>query len=96
MNELYPIGSLVTVKNIPTPLMVIGYLPVINDRIYDYIGVPYPTGLVSMKSTMVFDHTLIEECIAEGYKDEDCEVILQAIPRYISGVVAANKAKEGE
>lgn len=96
MNELYPIGSLVTIKNTPTPLMIMGYLPIVKERVYDYIGVPYPTGLISEKSTMAFDHVLIEELVSKGYEDEDCKVILQAIPRLVSGVVAMKVAKEEE
>ena len=96
MNELYPIGSLVMVNNIPTPVMVMGYLPIVSGRLYDYIGVPYPTGFISSKSTMVFDHKLVEKLVAKGYEDEDCDAFLQAIPRFVSGVVATKVAQEGE
>ena len=96
MNEFYPIGSLVMIQNVPTPIMVMGYLPSVNERLYDYVGVPYPTGFVSPKSTVTFDHKLIEKCVAEGYADEDCKTILKAIPTYVSGIVANKAAKEGE
>ena len=92
MNELFPIGTIVTIKGINKPVMIIGYLPKVNERVYDYMGVPYPTGMVSEKSTLVFDHGVLEKLVAEGYKDEDGDKLLKAIPRLVSGLAAMQEA----
>ena len=95
MNELFPLGTIVTIKGINKPVMIIGYLQNVNGRIYDYMGVPYPTGLVSPQSTIVFDRGVLEKLVAEGYKDEDGDVFLKAIPRLVSGVAAIQEAQGG-
>ena len=96
MNELFPLGTIVTLKGINKPVMIIGYLQNVNGHVYDYLGVPYPTGLVSPKSSLVFDHGVLEKLVAKGYEDEDSKVFLNAIPRLVTGVAAYNQAQKGE
>lgn len=96
MNELFPLGTIVTIKGVKKPVMIIGYLQKVNGRVYDYMGVPYPTGMVSQKSTIVFDRGLLDRLVAKGYQDEDGEAFLNAVPRLVSGIAAYQQVQEGE
>ena len=96
MNELFPLGTIVMLKGIKKPVMIVGYLQNVNGRVYDYLGVPYPTGLGSSKSTLVFDHGTLEKLVVKGYEDEDSSVFLKALPRLVSGVAAYQEAQKGE
>ena len=49
MKNLLPIGSVVLLKDATKKLVIIGILQVnpSENKIYDYLGVPYPEGYVS-------------------------------------------------
>ena len=96
MKELFAIGSIVTIKGITKPVMIMGYLHSANGKMYDYIGVPYPSGLISKQSAIAFNHEFLETLVAEGYKDEDCGNLLKALPRLVSGAAAIKEAQKGE
>ncbi len=93
MNNLYPLGTIVTIKGVQQAVMIIGYLQKVNEHIYDYMAVPYPTGLTSMNSAIVFDSAMLSTLVAEGFKDEEGEAFLNAVPRLVSGVAAVQEAK---
>lgn len=95
MKNLFPVGTIVTIKGMGQPLMITGYYQVYEEKVYDYVGVLYPTGLLSKQSTMVFNHEMLEGLVAGGYKDEDCEKLLKAMPRIVSGLAALSQVKEG-
>jgi len=70
MKEILPIGSIVLLDGATDTLMIIGYLPKGIDEVKrDYMGVPYPTGLMDMDSVKAFNRTDIKEVIFEGNKD---------------------------
>ena len=74
MNTILPIGSVVKLKGIETPVMIFGYLQQTSlkpDIVYDYIGVPYPAGNVSINQQAGFQMTDITEVLFEGYKAEE-------------------------
>ena len=96
MNELLPIGSLVILENISKPVMILSYLPEHKGRVFDYLGVFYPVGLVSNKSAMIFNQSGIEKLIVKGYEDEDCRKFLPTIPLAVSEMIAEAEAKKGE
>ncbi len=66
--KLYPIGTIVHLKGIAHPIMIIGFYQVYEEKVYEYVGVPYPTGLVSTNSTMAFRPRLIERCWPKAMK----------------------------
>jgi len=71
-----PIGSIVLLKNNFTMYMISGYVNKNeNGKINDYMGVPYPYGLISFDSLYFFDHKDIEEVLYIGYKDKDYEFL---------------------
>ena len=78
MNRILPIGSVVLLKDTSQPVMIFGYLQEslsTNKELYDYIGVPYPMGNISIKSQIGFQMTSIREVLFEGYKTEDFKPI---------------------
>lgn len=74
MNKILPIGSVVLLEDTSQPFMIFGYLQEslsTNKELYDYIGVPYPLGNISIESQIGFQMTSIKEVLFEGYKTED-------------------------
>lgn len=70
MKEILPIGAVVLLEGATDSLMIIGYLPKgIDDNERDYMGVPYPTGLMDIEDVKAFNRKDIKEVIFEGNKD---------------------------
>ena len=74
--DLLPIGSIVTLKDVDeeAKFMTIGRLAVKNgggdDTIYDYMAVPYPTGLED-NELYFFNRDDISRTYFIGYQDQD-------------------------
>lgn len=68
MENILPIGAVVLLEGAKDPLMIVGYLVKgVDGSERDYMGVPYPVGLVSMDFVKGFNHVDIREVIFEGY-----------------------------
>ena len=74
MKKYLPIGSVVMLKNGSKPLMVAGYPFVMtkNDK-YDYMGIGFPEGMISLEYVLMFNHNDIKEVLHMGFvfKDSD-------------------------
>ena len=71
-----PIGTVVLLKEGKKRLMITGFCPATTNngekKSYDYCGVVYPEGVVTMKETFLFDHAQIKKIFHMGlYKDEE-------------------------
>lgn len=78
MNSIVPIGSVVKIKKSQKLIMIFGYLqthPARPDKIFDYVGVPYPEGNLDLRAHVGFFDEDIEEVVFEGYKGEDFDAI---------------------
>lgn len=74
MNRILPIGSVVLLEDTSQPIMIFGYLQEsmsTNRVLFDYIGVPYPMGNISIESQIGFQMTSIREVLFEGYRNDD-------------------------
>ena len=97
MNELLPIGSIVLLEGGKKKTMIIGILQFNAenpDKMYNYLGVPYPEGYMGKGSSYLFNHTDIAEVIFRGYEDQEREqlfVMLEQI--YQETEKAVNKAQ---
>lgn len=62
MKTLLPIGSVVTLKGATKKLMIIGALVQKQDadKIYDYMGIPYPEGYIDSQTMFLFMHDDVE------------------------------------
>lgn len=78
--ELLPIGTVVLLKNATKKIMVIGFLSKDaedeNSAIYDYVGCPYPEGVVSNKQYLLFNRSQINHVYHNGYIEKE-ELVLK-------------------
>jgi len=73
-----PIGTLCSVNDSNQELMIVGYSVVVEKK-YDYVGVPYPGGIINRDSYYFFDANQISKVVYEGYKNESYD---QFITKY--------------
>ena len=70
--ELLPIGSVVLLKDAKKRIMITGFYVKENensDKIYDYVGVLYPEGVVQSNKNLVFNHSQIDKIYFRGFND---------------------------
>lgn len=82
--EYLPIGSVVLLKNGIKKAMIIGIMPIITDKngeqkSFDYTGVLYPEGLLSMEASFVFNHIQIMDVVFRGYENLEREEFISHI-----------------
>lgn len=77
--KLFPIGSVVLLKNAEKELMVIGILPKNDDVQYDYLAVLYPEGYINDKYVFLFNHDDILEVKYIGYMDASYQMFRSSI-----------------
>lgn len=75
MTEVLPLGTVVLLKEATRYVVVIGYSIVEQgkDKVWDYLGCPYPVGVVSTNSNLLFDKEQIEKIVHRGFSDEEGE-----------------------
>ena len=66
-----PIGTVVLLQNGTKKVMINGYCPVTDGKIYDYSGVLYPEGVVDPTKSLIFNHNQIGQIFYMGYQDEE-------------------------
>ena len=72
--KLYPIGSVVKLRDAEKELMIIGILPTNEDVQYDYLAVLYPEGYINDKYVFLFNHDDILEVKYLGYMDSSYQM----------------------
>lgn len=84
VQELFPIGSVVKLRNGIRPLMIFGIKQtnLETNEEYDYIGVLYPEGNMGDKTQFLFNHEDIEEVISKGYTDETWEDFIKRMREF--------------
>ena len=68
--ELLPLGSVVLLKDAKKRIMITGFYVKENensDKIYDYVGVLYPEGVVQSNKNLVFNHSQIDKIYFRGF-----------------------------
>lgn len=90
MKNLLPIGSVVLLKDATKKLVIIGILQVnpSENKIYDYLGVPYPEGYVSSDNNFLFNHSDINDIIFLDMKTLSVKLLLKP---WISYTIKKNK-----
>lgn len=81
MKDLLPVGSVVLLKDATKKLVIIGILQVNSEqnRIYDYLGVPYPEGFMGADNNFLFDHEDINDIIFTGYTNPEREGFMKVM-----------------
>ena len=70
--EYLPIGSVVLLKNAKKRVMVTGFYvkeEEKSDKVYDYVGVMYPEGVIQSDKNLVFNNDQIEKVYFSGFSD---------------------------
>ncbi len=73
MNTILPIGSVVKIRDVDTPVMIFGFLQETSTKpgiVVDYVGVPYPAGNINLVYHLGFQMTDITDVLFEGYRTE--------------------------
>lgn len=73
MKNLLPVGSVVLLKDATKKLMIIGILQVKPDeeKLYDYLAVPFPEGYIGETNNFLFCHEDINDIIFTGYENPE-------------------------
>ena len=64
---LLPIGSVVLLNEAEKKLMIIGILQRNGEEVFDYVGCPYPEGLLDSENLFLFNHKDIAEISYLGF-----------------------------
>ena len=73
MKELFPIGTVVLLREGTKPVMIIGFYVSgeKDDKIYDYLGCLYPEGVLTTSENLVFNHADISQLIFRGLETNE-------------------------
>lgn len=86
-NSLYPIGTVVLLKEGEKAIMIIGYAFIDTsdqNTVYDYCGCLYPEGIIASDEFLLFQHENIEKVLNLGYINDDAEVFLDGLSNRVS------------
>ncbi len=75
-NKLYPIGTVVQIKNAKVCYIIIGYCVKGEGKVYDYSGAMMPFGHEPGERIFMFNHDDIEKVVHEGYSSESYEFLM--------------------
>ena len=76
MKNLLPLGSVITLEEATKDIMIIGTQVKVedDDKVYDYLGVPYPEGFIDSEMLLMFMHEDIEKVSFIGYVDAKYQI----------------------
>lgn len=81
--NLLPVGSVVSLKEATKKIMIIG-IAVNNEssnKVYDYIGVPFPEGYVDSETMFLFMHEDIEKIEFLGFVNAETQGFRAALAK---------------
>jgi len=88
MEEKYlPVGTVVRLKDGQKNLMVIGFMASANEtgnRVFDYMGVLYPEGVISSDMNFLFNHDQIEQVLFKGFVNEEETTFKRRLSEFIT------------
>lgn len=75
MNDFYPVGTILKLKNDVLQFVIVGYNNAYEGKKYDYVAVMAPVGIEPLlksikKNLFFFNHEDIEAVYSLGYIDE--------------------------
>lgn len=82
---LLPIGSVVQLKEAEKKLMIIGVLQKNGDgKTYDFMGCPYPEGVLDSESMYLFNHSDIKDVSFLGYDDIERQMFVKNLEKELN------------
>ena len=97
MEKYLPIGTVCTLNVTNRKYIIMGYFSIEYSseiKMYDYVGVPYPEGMLLRNKTISFNHDDIVEVDFLGYSDENFQVFNNILTKQSSGVEAVEDDNE--
>lgn len=86
MSRLLPVGSVVAVAEAGAPLVVIGRaLRDADGLVWDYLGAPYPEGLIDADHSLLFSRDKVEKVYFMGLRSARDDALVKAIDEYLEG-----------
>lgn len=84
MREKYlPIGTIVTLKEATVKLMITGFCMLNTEDpeagVFDYCGIPYPCGEISLEGKALFNHDQIQEINHMGLESDEFNEYIENI-----------------
>ncbi len=94
--DILPVGSVVRLEGADALVMVMGFEPNLDgDEIADYLGAPYPMGLISEDTALAFDSSAVAEVCHRGFWDDEAERGVAAVRRFHAATTDAyNRLRE--
>ena len=73
-----PLGSIVLLKDATRKIVIVGYLvkEESNNKYWDYLGAPYPLGVIDPNKNLLFDREQIDKVVFTGYSDEEGKKVI--------------------
>ena len=99
MAEYLPVVSVVLLEGGKKKTIIMGILQMdaeTPERVYDYLGVPYPEGYLGQGSSYLFDHSDIAQLVYCGYNDAERQGFMQSIDALCQSVKTAINEKDGK
>lgn len=96
MKDLLPVGSVVMLDGGSKKTVIMGILQFNlekQDRVYDYLGVPYPEGYMGKGSSYFFNYDSIIEVFFRGYENDERQNMLGALAQLQQNVEEAIKGE---
>ena len=91
VGNLFPIGTVVTVKDANKSVMIIGVLPENDGKRYGYLAVLYPEGYLTEKQIYLFNHDDVVNVEYLGYMNAEYQVFRQDLEQIMKEVDAEKK-----
>ena len=76
---LLPIGSVVLLNEGEKKLMIIGILQRNGEEVFDYVGCPYPEGLLDSENLFLFNHKDIAEISYLGFDNIERQIFIKKL-----------------
>ena len=78
--NVYPIGTIIKLKDYDKKVMIVGYLMRGQDGlVYDYCGCEYPEGISNKNEYLYFDRVNIAQIEKLGYIDDETKIVLSKV-----------------
>ena len=74
-----PIGSVVLLNEAEKKLMIIGILQRNGEEVFDYVGCPYPEGLLDSENLFLFNHKDIAEISYLGFDNIERQIFIKKL-----------------
>ncbi|MBQ8534100.1 MAG: DUF4176 domain-containing protein [Bacilli bacterium] len=80
-DELLPVGSIVYLKEAERKVVIIGFCVIEegSNEVWDYLGAPYPIGVISNDKNLLFNREQIREVVFTGHSDDEDKLVRKEI-----------------